>query len=112
MAHQLKGDLYLPNTRNKYCIEVKGYKDDHLTSKILTDKNPQLAEWWKQAVRQGSQVDMLPILIFKKDRGKLFIAIQEIEDFEAYKSIFIPHLNIWVCLLEDWLEYDKPIFTK
>lgn len=110
VAHQLKGDLYIPNASNKYCVEVKGYKEDHLTSKILTDKNPQLAEWWSQAVRQGKQVDMTPLLIFKKDRGKFFVAVQELEDFEVYRSIYIPHLDIWVCLLEDWLKHEKPEF--
>jgi len=73
-THMLKGDIYLPNTANRFCIEVKHYKDDHLTSKILTSKTPQLMEWWNQAVRQAAQVDMQPMLFFKHDRGKWFIA--------------------------------------
>jgi Holliday junction resolvase len=73
-THKLKGDIYIPNAANTYCIEVKHYKDDHLTSKVLTSKNPQLIEWWKQAVRQGIQVDMEPILFFKFDRSKWFVA--------------------------------------
>lgn len=73
-THMLKGDIYIPNASNKFCIEVKHYKDDHLTSKILTSKNPQLMEWWEQAVRQGEQVDMEPILFFKFDRSKWFMA--------------------------------------
>jgi len=70
----LKGDIYIPNAANRFCIEVKHYKDDHLTSKILTSKNPQLMEWWLQAVRQGEQVDMSPMLFFKFDRSKWFMA--------------------------------------
>jgi len=73
-THMLKGDIYIPNTANRFCIEVKHYKDDHLTSKILTSKNPQLIEWWSQAVRQGEQVDMQPLLFFKFDRSKWFVA--------------------------------------
>ena len=73
-THKLKGDIYIPNEKNNYCIEVKHYKDDHLTSKLLTSKNPQLIEWWKQAVRQAEQVDMKPILFFKFDRSKWFMA--------------------------------------
>ena len=73
-THMLKGDIYIPNAANKFCIEVKHYKDDHLTSKVLTGKNPQLIEWWSQAVRQGEQVDMQPLLFFKFDRSKWFIA--------------------------------------
>ena len=73
-THMLKGDIYLPNCANRFCIEAKHYKDDHLNSKILTSKNPQLMEWWGQAVRQGLQVDMEPILFFKFDRSKWFMA--------------------------------------
>lgn len=71
-THKLKGDIYIPNEKNRFCIEVKHYKDDHLTSKILTSKDPQLIQWWKQAVRQSEQVDMEPLLCFKFDRSKWF----------------------------------------
>ena len=32
--HQLKGDLYVPGRTNLWCVEVKGYAEDHLTSQI------------------------------------------------------------------------------
>ena len=73
-THMLKGDIYIPNAANTFCIEVKHYKDDHLTSKILTGTNPQIIEWWKQAIRQGDQVGMAPLLFFKFDRSKWFMA--------------------------------------
>lgn len=87
-THMLKGDLYLPNTANRYCIEVKHYKDDHLTSKLLTSKNPQLIEWWEQAVRQGEQVDMIPLLFFKFDRSKWFMATLD-DSFQTNRCIDI-----------------------
>lgn len=87
-THMLKGDIYIPNAANKYCIEVKHYKDDHLTSKILTGKTPQLIAWWEQAVRQGNQVDMQPLLFFKFDRSKWFMATLE-DTFETDKCIDI-----------------------
>ena len=71
-THKLKGDIYIPNEKNKFCIEVKHYKDDHLTSKILTSKEPQLITWWEQAVRQANLVEMCPLLFFKHDRSKWF----------------------------------------
>lgn len=86
-THKLKGDIYIPNAANKYCIEVKHYKDDHLTSKILTGKNPQLIEWWEQAVRQGEQVDMQPILFFKFDKSKWFVATMEALDIDRVIDI-------------------------
>ena len=63
--HGLKGDLYVPNEKNLYVVEVKHYAEDHLTSKVLTDKTPQLLEWWGQAVRQGIQVSKTPLLPFE-----------------------------------------------
>lgn len=74
VQHKLKGDLYIPNEKNKFCTEVKHYKADHLTSKILTDKKPQLLEWWEQTERQANQTQRDPLLIFKFDRSKWFIA--------------------------------------
>jgi len=75
--HGLKGDLYVPNEKNLYAVEVKHYEEDHLTSAILTGKSPQFLEWWEQAVRQGKQVDKWPLLIFKHDRSKVFCAFQD-----------------------------------
>ena len=34
----LKGDLYVPNEKNYFCIEVKNYSETPLTDKILTQK--------------------------------------------------------------------------
>jgi hypothetical protein len=76
--HGLKGDLYVPNENNLYSVEVKHYEQDHLTSSILTAKDPQLLIWWEQAVRQGKQVKKQPLLIFKHDRSKIFCAYSEL----------------------------------
>ena len=72
--HLLKGDLYVPGRTNLWCVEVKGYAEDHLTSHLLTSKTPQLVEFWQQTTRQGTQVGKKPLLIFKFDRSKVFVA--------------------------------------
>ena len=110
--HGLKGDLYVPNKDNKFCVEVKHYKDDHLTSKVLTAKNPQLIEWWKQALRQGEQVDKQPMLIFKFDRSKWFIALaleafedcNKVSDYPANTYIITDHYMV-VGRLEEIVEH-------
>jgi hypothetical protein len=109
--HQLKGDLYLPGEKNLYAVEVKHYAEDHLTSAILTGKNPQLLEWWEQAVRQGIQVSKKPLLIFKFDRSKMFVAFEEMPTGN-YRNIFVSinDHNFYVALLDDFLTYDKPKF--
>ena len=75
--HKLKGDLYVPETALKWCVEVKHYADDHLTSKILTSKVPHLKTWWEQTIREARQMDKEPLLIFKFNRSKWFAAFSD-----------------------------------
>lgn len=109
--HGLKGDLYIPNQNNLYVVEVKHYAEDHLTSNILTDKSPQLLTWWQQAAKQGQQVNKIPILIFKHDRSKIFVAFEEIPS-NTYNYLFINSSNyeLFVSQLEDWYKHEQPKF--
>lgn len=111
--HMLKGDLYVVNAHNLYCTECKHYEDDHLTSQILTSKNPQLIQFWEQAVRQGKQVSKKPLLIFKHNRSKFFAAFEDIPTAD-YRKVFIEVLehSFYVAVLEDWLQFEKPQFIK
>ena len=111
-SHQLKGDLYLVNSLNIFCIEVKHYKDDHLTSKVLTDRNPQLLEWWKQTVREAAQISRKPLLIYKFDRSKLFVAFKDMPN-SNYNFVFVSvnGLEFYTAKLEDWLRYVQPRFV-
>lgn len=110
--HLLKGDLYIPGQTNLYSVEVKGYAEDHINSSLLTGKNPQLLEFWKQAVRQGEQVKKKPLLIFKFDRSKLFVAFLDMPT-ASYRYIFvsIDGHEFYVALLEDWLVNEQPKFV-
>ena len=104
--HGLKGDLYVPNEKNIYCVEVKHYKDDQLTSKILTTKSPKFIEWWEQTVRESKQIDKLPMLLFKYDRSKWFIASDTLPFESALeKAIVIPYQGTYIsiALLEEVL---------
>jgi Holliday junction resolvase len=112
-SHQLKGDLYLVNSLNVYCIEVKHYKDCHLTSNILTDSVPQIQEWWLQTIREAAQISRKPLLIFKHDRSKLFVAFKEPPSTEEYRYMFVNlgEYQFYVAKLQDWLNYEKPKFN-
>ena len=110
--HGLKGDLYVPNEKNLFCVEVKHYAEDHFTSAILTSKNPQLITWWGQAVRQGIQVKKKPLLLFKHDRSKVFAAYED-QPTQIYTNVLVNHVDgslFYVSLLSDWLSHENPKF--
>ncbi len=112
--HGLKGDLYVPNEKNLYAVEVKHYAEDHLTSSILTSKNPQLIEWWQQAVRQGIQVTKDPLLLFKYDRSKVFAAFKDIPSSDYMYMFINDHANepFYVAMLDDYIKYEQPKFIS
>ena len=114
-THKLKGDIYIPNEKNKFCIEVKHYKDDHLTSKLLTSKNPQLFQWWEQAITQAEKVDMEPMLFFKFDRSKWFTMVKLNTVRNDYDSKMYPGIKLFlyyrgfyccICTIETLLQFE------
>lgn len=110
--HMLKGDLYVPQHNNLFCVEVKGYAEDHISSLLLTGKMPQIIEWWSQAYRQGCQVNKQPLLIFKHDRSKLFVAFEDLPSHNyRYLCVSVLGYEFFIALLEDWLEFEQPKFV-
>ncbi len=103
----LKGDLFIPGCTNLFCVEVKNYEDDHLTSKYLTDKTPQITTWWAQTVRESGEVNRKPLLIFKFNRSKLFVAfLSDTAPNGVY--VYLSRDKLYVMLLEDWIKENKP----
>lgn len=114
--HGLKGDLYVPNEKNHYCVEVKGYAEDHLTSAFLTSKTPQILTFWAQSTRQGIQVKKEPLLIFKFDRSKVFVAWNDPNYLPdgKYPYMYLERegTSMFIALLEDWLVNEQPKFIS
>lgn len=112
-SHQLKGDLYLVNSLNIYCIEVKHYASDNLSSKVLTDKEPVLLGWWNQTVREAAQISRKPLLIYKFDRSKWFMASEDWPSSDDYRWVFvnIDGRQFFTAKLDDWLNYENPRFV-
>lgn len=114
-VHQLKGDLYVPGEYNNYCIEVKHYAEDKLTSKVLTDSKPQLDLWWEQTIRESHEVNKKPMLIFKHDRSKLFCAVDDVYiplNTIPSRYMVIGHLGIFIMKLEDFIKHCSPEFIR
>ena len=106
----LKGDLYVPHAKNKFCIEVKNYAESPLTDKIFTaSKTNYLIQWWTKLVRQADSGNQEPLLFFKYNRSPVFVATEfppEVTDH----YIFINFLGCFVLLAEEWLNKEKVEF--
>ncbi len=105
----LKGDLYVPHAKNKYCIEVKNYADSPLSDKIFTaPKTNNLIQWWRKLVYQAEGGNQLPMLFFKYNRSPVFVVTEfEPEDTDY---MYISSLNCYVSLAEEWLTTEEVEF--
>ena len=105
----LKGDLYVPHAKNKFCIEVKNYAESPLTDKIFTaPKTNNLIQWWKKLERQAERGNQLPMLFFKYNRSPVFIVTQREPGYPEY--MYISLLDCYVSLAEEWLTMEKVEF--
>ena len=105
----LKGDLYVPNQRNYYCIEVKNYESSPLSDKIFTaPKTNNLIKWWTKLERQAEGGKQEPLLFFKYNRSPVFVCSGEEPDSTEF--IYISKLVCWVMLAEEWLDREKVEF--
>ena len=105
-VHGLKGDLYIPDESNKYCVEVKSYKESAINHLLVSGVGKPLVEWIEQAIRQGIQVSKKPLLIFKHDRSKFYICSwDEPANVEVYLKYQYDaeELPVYIAMLEDWL---------
>lgn len=107
--HKLKGDLYVPETKINYCVEVKAYKDDHISTLLLTGSNPLFFKWWEQTVREAEQMEKDPLLIFKHNRSKWFAASSwldlPIQMLEKEKILVLYPEEIAICTLTTFCNY-------
>lgn len=105
----LKGDLYVPNEKNYFCIEVKNYSETPLTDKILTQKKTNnLTKWWKKLVHQAEGGGQDPLLFFKYNRSKIYVVTDVAPEYINY--IYISELGCYVTLAEEWLINEKVEF--
>jgi len=105
----LKGDLYVPNQNNRFCIEVKNYAESPLSDKMFTaPKTNNLIRWWKKVVQQAEGGNQEPLLFFKYNRSKVFVATAITPIHCEY--MYINWLDCYICLAEDWLEREEVEF--
>jgi Holliday junction resolvase len=105
----LKGDIYIPNRHNRFCIEVKFYEESALNDKILTNKSNNLVKWWVKICEQATNQKQEPLLLFKYNRSKIFVATQD-KPNNINNYLYIGPLLCYTLLAEDWLTSEKPRF--
>jgi Holliday junction resolvase len=108
----LKGDLWVPHEKNRFCIEVKNYKDSPLSDKIFTqEKTNNLIVWWRKLLVQAKHMEQEPLLFFKYNRSKIFV-VTALKPKEMDKYLYIAWLGCYVCLATDWLEAEDEEFLN
>lgn len=107
----LKGDLYVPGEKNRFCIEVKNYEESPLTDKVLTNKSNNLIKWWTKIVQQASDGDQEPLLFFKYNRSKVFVGTEMLPK-NVKNFLYISSLGCYTMLANEWLEKEKITWLK
>ncbi len=106
----LKGDLYVPHEKNRFCIEVKNYAESPLTDRIFTaPKTNNLIKWWKKLKEQATGGNQEPLLFFKYNRSPVFVVTEE-KPVTTLQYMQIKFLDCYVLLAEDWLKTEEMDF--
>lgn len=109
----LKGDLYIPHEKNRFCIEVKNYAESPLNDKIFTAKKTNnLIRWWKKLQAQAEQGTQEPLLFFKYNRSSVFVGTPHKPLNPLSEWMFINFLEVYLMEASDWLEYENIRFIN
>jgi Holliday junction resolvase len=104
-----KGDIYIPNEKQFAVIEVKNYKEPTLNDKLLTTKSSNLVKWWNRLKLQATSSKCEPLLFYKYDRSKWFVAT-EMKPRVLKNYIYYGSLDCYNLVAEDWLEAEWSTF--
>jgi len=103
----LKGALYVPHEKNRFCIEVKNYAESPLTDRIFTqEKTNNLITWWRKLIIQAAGGNQDPLLFFKYNRSPVFVVTEDMPDV-CEKWMYISFLDCYALLAEDWLKHEQ-----
>ncbi len=107
-AGTMKGDLYCLTNHYYYCFECKSFKDTVIQENLLSAKSNNIFSWWEQTLREAKEMNRKPALVFKKDRGKPIIAVEEdIEGINKFSITAFGMEEVNLYLFTDWLAVKK-----
>ena len=100
----LKGDIWVPSDTAywPYAIECKHYAD-LAWNNLLTAKTTDILNFWKQTVREAEQMNKKPLLCFRWNRSKDFVAYDD--DIVVPNFIHITSFgySFKISLLDEWI---------
>lgn len=110
-AGRIKGDLYIPSAKDRFCIEIKHYAESHFNDKILTSKTNNIVLWWNKIKKQAKESNKEPLLIFKYNRSKFFVCTS-IKPATFNNYIDIGSLGCYTMILDEWLKKENIQWLK
>lgn len=104
----LKGDIWTPHDTAAFpwCIEAKHYKEINWNS-LLTAKSTEMYKFWEQTQREADVMGKKPLLIFRWDRSKDYVAYNDDIEVEDYLQVSCFGHSFKISLLTDWLKAVK-----
>lgn len=104
----LKGDIWTPHDTAAWpwCIEAKHYKELEWNN-LLTAKSTDIIRFWEQTIREAEVMKKKPLLIFRWNRSKDFVAYDDDIILENYLEVNSFGHRFKVGLLSEWLEAIK-----
>ena len=100
----LKGDIWMPHDTAwfPYCIECKHYASIEWNN-LLTSKTTDMYSFWTQTVREAEVMHKKPLLIFRWNRSKDFVAFSDEIVVDNYVEIKSFGHQFKIALLSEWL---------
>lgn len=86
-----------------WCIEAKHYKEINWNS-LLTAKSADMYSFWEQTQREAKVMDKEPLLIFRWDRSKDYVAYNDdIVKVADYIEVSSFGHRFKIALMDDWV---------
>lgn len=100
----LKSDIWVPSDTAwfPYVIECKHYKDVKWNG-FLTAKSSDIYKFWEQASEDANTMDKKPLLVFRWDRSKDFVAYSDDTQIDNYVEVCSFGHKFRISLLDEWI---------
>lgn len=101
----LKSDIFVPSDTAwfPYILECKHYKEVKWNG-FLTAKSSDIYKFWEQASNDAVKMDKKPLLVFRWDRSKDFVAYSDQVVVTDYVEVSAFGQKFRISLLDDWIK--------